>query len=660
MSERALPQIVEIRQHGVVTAVAALREDRDRYASVDATGRALVLHPARIVCWTGVPAPTEPDEVSAALRRYETSQAAAVADVDVQTLWELAGGEGDATTLQALASLLEPAADGATAARVLRALVADGVRFKVRSDDVLVLSAAQIETNRRAREEARRLAALRAAVIGWLQTGEGAPPEGGGFLLDGVRGLAAAPEQPPARDAGVALLKEAGLDASPHGAFELLVQRGVFGPHENLLRIRYGMDRLFSRSVLADAAARADGGWSSDGRLDLRDLRVISIDDEGTTEVDDALSVQRRPGGGVRGGGHRAEPGALIPAGCPGDREAARRCTTLYLAEGRRLMMPPAVAEGAASLRVGADRPALSVQIELDADGALVHSEVHRSVVRVTEAIPYGEVDRRLDADEDLAALSAAAEQLRAGRIESGAVETELTEVSPRVVHGDEVRLRVLAPGSPARRMVAEWMVRANQAAARACWQARVPTLYRHQELAPGAASPAELLTDRTDLFAAFRATRGLGHTLLDRVPRRHHGLGLDEYVQITSPLRRYMDLVLQRQLSAHLAGEAPPLDDDGLAEVAREVQPVLSRSRIVSAGSRDYWLCRWLQLHPDEVLDAVVLERQGRRVRVVIESLAWRLPLRPDRRLEEGERIRVVAERADPRAGRPRLKLST
>ncbi len=655
MENPALPQIVEIRQHGDVIAVAALEEQGGRLRGVDVAGRWTRFPAARVLCFTGVAVPgAEPERAVEALRAYVEEQERRRAGIDLETLWELARDEAATASLEGLTELLFPGGDGRDRAAVLRAVVGDGLRFRVRADDIEVRSAERVAALRHERDEARRREELRAQVVRWLQGGRPEPPAGADRWIEHLRQLAAAQAQPPARDPGVALLRDARMRATPAAAFRVLRQRGVFGEHENLHLIRHGLGRPFPRAVLDEARELAAAPLGAAPRRDLRTLRAVSIDDEETTEVDDALTLQRREDGGVRVGVHLAEPGARIPPGSRVDREAARRQTTLYLPDGKHLMLPPELAEQACSLAPEEERPALTVWLDYDAAGRETGFEVETTLIRVSEAVPYDVADARLEAGSDpmLASLARLAGALRRSRIDDGALETAVVEVHPVVGLDGEVMLQEFHPDTPSRKLVAEWMVRANHAAARLAWERGVPMPYRYQELR--APFPAGL--DLTDRYDVYRATRCLAQTRMDLTPRRHHGLGLDAYVQITSPLRRYLDLVAQRQLAAAARGAPPPLDAEALEAAMRAATQGISRAQITSAATREYWMIRWLEGQLDEEFDAVVLEEQGDRVRIELLDLGLRLPWKPLQTQRVGERIRLRLVDADARAGHVRL----
>ena len=648
------PQIVEIRQHGQVLAVAVLAEEQGRVHAVDAGGRKYSFPPARILCATGVVPPSDdPAAAAVEVQRYEQRQSQVVGSIDVEALWSSALDIGQAASLEQLATIGAVPRDGAGEAAVLRAVVADGLRFRVRASDVQIFTPEEVDAALQARREARRQRELRRSTRRWLRDGTDGPPQGSEPLVAALRSFAAQPDQPPARDPSAVLLQEAGIERTPAVAFQRLVQLGVMQPDENLLLIRHGLDTGFPDVVQVAAMAARDGVPRHD-RRDLRDWPTVSIDEAGTTEVDDALSVQPLPGGGARVGIHLADPGAFFEFGSAVDREGRSRQTTLYLPDRKRLMVPAVLSEQSASLLQGVERPALSVIVELDGTGRQTDVEIVRSVIEVDRALGYDMADREISRNVEFGLLADLADRSRERRIAAGAVETGSLTVAPVVGVDGAVELSRFTDVGRSRKMVAEYMVRANREVARYCRRHQVPVPYRRQELRESIPEGLDL----ADRYAIFVVTGCLGKAWTDVRAGRHQGLALDEYVQVTSPLRRYLDLVTQRQVAAHIAGHPPPLDEASLVELIREAQPALSRARLVAAGSRDYWLLRWLQRNVGSVLKAVVLKKQRRKVRIELVSLTYRLTWAPPRDVQAGERLQLRVDAADPRAGQVALTL--
>ncbi len=651
-----LPQLVDVRQHGGVASLAVIAERDGRLVAITGEGGEVVVHPARVLCWTGVaPAVGDAATVAASVREFEADRGRAAGDVDTERLWSAVVDELGETSLAALTGRHREGADGRTQSALLRALVGDDLRFQVRASDVRVLGRDEVERRLRQREEEAAAREIRRGMVAWIRGEVDGPPEGGDWGVEALRQLAAQTGQVATRDPGVALLRDAGREATPAGAFQLLVERGLFEPDENLALIRAGLGRPFSPAAhdeAAEAERSLDAALADPDRRDLRDLTIVTVDDEGTREIDDGLSLERLVDGGLRVGIHLAEPGALFPADGPLAAEAAARQTTLYLPEGTHRMLPPALGQGAASLVAGADRPALSLLVELDPDGTERDARLVRSVVRVERAVPYAQADREIEAGGDLAELWRLARASRRRRIAAGALETALSEVSPRRDEGGPVEIRRSDPATAARKMVAEWMIRANRTAARVGAGAGLALPFRSQALK----EPLPPDLDPVNPYQVFLATRCLGQTRTDVAPSRHHGLALDGYTQITSPLRRQLDLLAQRQLTALLRGDEPPLDEVGMRAAIAAAEPILARARAVSAASREYWQLRWLEGRVGQPQRALVLLVRRRRSRVALLDVGLRAWWRHDQPPEPGERLDLRIEAANARAGELRL----
>ena len=168
-----------------------------------------------------------------------------------------------------------------------------------------------------------------------------------------------------------------------------------------------------------------------------------------------------------------------------------------------------------------------------------------------------------------------------------------------------------------ARRAVAEMMILCNRLVALRCAEADLPVAYRVQG-AP-AEDPAGLgLGPREgyDPVAAYRLAGLVPAAELSAEPGRHHGLGIGPYLQATSPLRRYLDLAIQRQLEAHLAGVGPPHSVEDMAIMAQQAGHQLREIARVEAERRRYWMLRVLEVCYEEGradYEAVVLDTERR-----------------------------------------------
>jgi exoribonuclease-2 len=335
-----------------------------------------------------------------------------------------------------------------------------------------------------------------------------------------------------------------------------------------------------------------------DERRDLTRLRCVTIDDDDTRDLDDALALEQRADGSARLWIHVADPGRLIEPESPLDLEARRRGSSLYLASGILPMFPESLSVGPLSLRAGERCAAWSTWVELDPEGAISDCGIVRSWVQPTYRLSYGDADELIDLappeEADLAQLERILQQRRRWRVSRGALLMDLPEGRIRSVDGLP-QLEITDP-SPSRLMVAEAMILAGSVAARFAQEQGLALPFRSQ-LPAELPSQAELqaLPEGAVRFAAIR--RCLSRGLMGTRPAPHYSLGLPAYVQATSPIRRYGDLVVQRQIGACLAGR-PVLDESELGELLEQFDGAVRQGIGIAREDQRHWQQVWFEAH--------------------------------------------------------------
>ena len=333
-------------------------------------------------------------------------------------------------------------------------------------------------------------------------------------------------------------------------------------------------------------------------RLDLSGQHCVTIDDDDTRDIDDGLALERRSDGSLRIWIHVADPGRLIAADSPLDLEARRRGSSLYLAVGNLPMFPEELSNGPFSLRQGKRSAAWSFWVELDEAGEIGASSIQRSWVKPTYRLSYNDADELIDLappeDPDLADLDRLLERRRQWRLARGALLMDLPEGRIRN-HEGEPQLEITEP-SPSRQLVAEAMILAGAVAARFGMEQGLSLPYRSQ-LPPDLPAAAELqaLPDGAVRFAAIK--RCLSRGLMGTQPAAHFSLGLPAYVQATSPIRRYGDLVVQRQIAAILDG-SPPLNTEQLQELLEQFDTAVREGIGISREDQRHWQQVWFEAH--------------------------------------------------------------
>ena len=363
--------------------------------------------------------------------------------------------------------------------------------------------------------------------------------------------------------------------------------------------------------------------------LPLAEVAAFSIDDVTTTEIDDAFSVTRLPHGNLRVGIHIAAPALGIAPGSTIDELARSRLSTVYF-PGSKITMLPEAAIASFTLDAGRNPPALSLYLELAPDFTIVSSTLrvervpvaanlrHDALEQVVteQALAAGTLDHRFGAE--LTALWQLAGRLGAAR------RKDEDEAEPRAeysfyVENERVRIVSRRRGSPVDRIVSELMIHVNASGGR--------------ELA------------RNDVPAIYRVQAG-GKVRLSTVPAEHQGLRVEGYAWTSSPLRRYVDLINQRQLVALTRGTEPPCrrGDETLLAAMRDFEAAHEAYGEFQRRMERYWCLRWLLQERVSSAAATVLRENLARFNDL--PLVVRVPGLPA--LEPGSRIEVALSQID------------
>jgi exoribonuclease II len=362
--------------------------------------------------------------------------------------------------------------------------------------------------------------------------------------------------------------------------------------------------------------------------LPLAEAEVFSLDDAGTTEIDDAFSLTRVSALEWRVGIHIAAPALGIAPGSPLDAIARERLSTAYM-PGLKVTMLPEDVIARYSLDAGAERAAVSLYLNVSAEDFTVrghHSRVER--VRIAANLRRGELaaldtafaagERAgLPREEELRSLWQLAEALERRRGKPSVNAANL-DYNFRIEQG-RVTIEQRRRGAPLDKLVSELMILANST-----W--------------------GELLAER-DVAALYRVQTS-GKVRMSVHAENHEGLGLACYAWMSSPLRRYVDLVNQWQLVAALGARRPPFarSSEVLLGALRAFEVTHLRFEEHQRAMEHYWCLRWLLQEAVTETEAVVLREN--LVRIEGLPLTARVPSLPA--LAPGTRVRVAVEAVD------------
>ena len=406
----------------------------------------------------------------------------------------------------------------------------------------------------------------------------------------------------------------------------------VIGPADNpsldtrAVMEQYELPSAFPKQVRA-AAERASMRLDEPGkRLDLRKKFIFTCDPASARDFDDALSLETDKKGNRVLGVHIADVSHFVTPGSPLDKEAYRRSTSVYLVDKVVPMLPEQLSNGVCSLVPDEDRLAFSAFLTFDALGNCIARKFAKSVIRSKARFTYEQVMavvkgeggkvkgewRRVTPQtrKVILALNELAQQLRKRRFAAGALDMEVPEAEIKLDAKGMMTGVAVRPYDESHQLVEECMVAANEAVATELWTRGVKILARLHE----PPDPVRLEELRANLAAigiscgdlsqprnlarflekikgsplegvlSVMVLRSMKRALYSARAIGHFGLAKKFYAHFTSPIRRYPDLVLHRQLASFLAGKGGRLDQGWLDRAAQHTS---EREQIADEAER-------------------------------------------------------------------------
>jgi exoribonuclease-2 len=658
--------LVEFFEEKRILCGAVLEFKGDRLHVLTQNSREMTLAKKRVLhaSRAALPASASRQQWLAHLQEIAKKREELKAAIHMTDLWELLAEENQSLKEDDLADLwFGGRASPDQVAAMGRALYEDKFFFK-HKDGLWVPNPPEVVENlqgkARREEEARQELAVAGALLrtAW-EKGEIPDPGWRERLLALLKDMAVFGEETPGYQQGKAFLEKAGLTAD-NAPFRLLVRLKVFHEDENLDLYRLEVPTEFSpgahRAALKLAEQQVSDPYAQI-RADLTHLECITIDGERTRDFDDALSLEALEDG-WRLGIHIADVSTLVQAGNPLDREAQERGTSIYLPEMRLPMFPEEISENTLSLLAHQERPALSFLVEVSPEGEIRDWQIRPSRIRVKRRLTYQEVDQFLaERDETLAALIRLTQQLKARRLAQGGYELKLPEVWVSFNHQGGIHVTVEDQETVSHRLVAEAMVLANWLAARFLAEHGLPAIYRAQP------EPREPINteEPKDLVTLWQDRRKLSRVVMDLTPQPHWGLGLPVYTFATSPIRRYLDVVIHRQILGALNGGTPLYGKDDLEKILLTIEPAMRRAALLKTRRLRYWLLKYLAGQVGQKKEALVVEPLPNRYRLLFPDLLLEafVTAPPSFGLKFGDTVRVRLDKVAPREDVIKLSLA-
>ncbi|MGB5714777.1 MAG: ribonuclease R family protein [Waterburya sp.] len=653
-------KLIEFRVQGERRlAVAERPEGKKDWIVIDAGGQSHKIRPQRVdYTVDGIYEPSEIGSFLSEVKPYLDPSSLEIA-------WEMLIEDNGTVTPPQMAELLFSDQSPAACYAAHYLLSQDKIYFKQKSDHYEPRSASQVaEINHQLEVQAQK-EQEKAAFITHLQQALAGDKiqwsESDRLRLESIEKVALQTNN--ASKQAQEILQEAGRKCDPQGAFQLLVDLGWWSKHENLFLRRSAYPTTFSKKVLDVVQPRLQSDPAEAyNRLDLTHLKVCTIDDESTTEIDDGLSIEYLDNGKAKIWIHIADPTRIVDPEDELDLEARRRSTSLYLPTGMVPMFPSELATGPMSLVQAKVCSALSFGVILDELGGIQEYEIHSSLIKPTYRLTYDDVDEMLQLgvqnEPEISDLAKNSYLRRNWRKSKGSIQIKMPESVIKVKDNEEVTIELI-DSSPSRQLVAEMMILAGQVGGKYGKEHNLPLPYRGQPQ-PELPSEEELLSlpPGPTRFCALRSC--MPRSEMSMSPIRHACLGLESYVQVTSPIRRYTDLLSHFQIKAHLRGEELPFSREELQEIVYSVSSSSYEATLVERQTNRYWGVEYLRRNADCIWDVLVLRwlREDEDLGLIlIEDLGMELPHRFDRPVTLGERMEMQVTHADPQRDEVRLR---
>ena len=409
---------------------------------------------------------------------------------------------------------------------------------------------------------------------------------------------------------------------------------------------KHGIPNHFDEETLDEAQRAAKLPLSPDHRQDLRHLPIVAIDPSDARDHDDAIWAEPDGEGGFNALVAIADVSFYVRPGGEIDREARRRGNSVYFPDRVVPMLPEVLSADVCSLRAGEDRAAMACHLRFDGQGKITQWSFTRALVRIHEVVAYEEAQARIDANAAppyLQNLWAAWNALALARAARDPLELELPERRVKLDESGRITEIALRERLDAHRVVEDFMIAANVAAAKALEAKVAPVVYRVHE------TPSrEKLVALKDYLATFGKkfamgqviTPGLFNRMLKDIaeesekalimeavlrsqtqayygPRNegHFGLALASYAHFTSPIRRYADLLVHRALVDAYGLEQPKpqadlpatsglseRDRDDLGKVSEAISRAERRAMEAERETIDRYVAAWLSSRVGEV----------------------------------------------------------
>lgn len=572
--------------------------------------------------------------------------------LNIKELWELLHEESEEFDIPTMTFFcFDPPLNSDHEAAVIRAFFHDKLYFKFNRTNLVPYTPEQVETRKKQIKKAEKQQLQIQKGIEWingiLNNKNGSTVFVEKKIIDILKSYYLFQNDSDSWQIARNIIKKSSLPSIDQ-LFNVFVKADIWDQNENIDLLTMQIPTLFSKDTLkyGQKLAKKRNTFLDDPvRKDLTDVPLITIDGQSTLDFDDAISLEKTETGYTLGI-HIIDVDAYIKSNDPIDIAARLRANSIYMPDDKLPMLPPSLSEDLCSLKEKQIRPGISTIIKMNRFFELQDYDIVPSIIKVHKQMSYAEANLLNGKNDPVTTLYKIATLMREKRLKAGAIQITLPEINVWVEENKEVGYLKIDRENPSRMLVSEMMIFANSMMAEFLAANNIPAVFRSQP------PPKQRLFKgiETSLILNFMQRKQLSRAVIGTEPQTHSGLGVKAYVTATSPIRRYHDLITQRQIKSIL-GYHKPYSRDELENTLQSISPTIANTSRVQSTRKRYWLYKYMESMKGNSYEALVIDSHRDHYNVLIKEfmLEAKLPL-SGIKLKNGDIIQVTIQHVDAR----------
>ncbi len=572
--------------------------------------------------------------------------------INIMELWELFHEEPEDIDLSAMTVFcFDSPVNFDHEAAVIRAFFHDKLYFKFNKMIFIPYTSEQVEDRKRQIKRAEKKEIQIQKGAAWIndvlnsKNGSGMPAEQD--IVNILKSYYLFNNDSDSKMIARSILKKSPLNSAEQ-LFNVFVKAGLWEQNENIHILSLQIPTIFSKAVLEQEQKLSEiktNFFDDPLRKDLTNVPLITIDGQSTLDFDDAISLENTETGYTLGI-HIIDVDAFIKHDDPIDLAARDRASSIYMPDDKLPMIPSRLSEDLCSLKENAIRPGISTIIKMNRFFEVQDFNIIPSIIKVHKQMSYSEANLLNGKNDPITSLYKIATLLREKRLKAGAVQITLPEVNVWIEENQEIGYAKIDRENPSRMLVSEMMIFANTLMAQFLADNNMPAVFRSQ------AEPSQRLFKgvETSLILNFMQRKHLSRAIVGTDPQSHSGLGVKAYATATSPIRRYHDLLTQRQIKS-IFGYNRAYSKDELDNMLQSISISIANAGRVQALRKRYWITKYLESMRGSTYEALVIDSYRDHYNILIKEfmLEAKLPtggIKP----KSGDIIQVTIQHADAR----------